>query len=436
MRFIPVRVKDNLLPIFLLLLIVTIFLCSRLYKLDQVPSALYWDEASIGYNAYSVLKTGTDEWGKFLPIHFKAFGEYKLPVYIYTVSFFESILGLNTIAIRLPAVLFSLGSLLMVFLLVKRFFSDVKLALIASFIFATTPWLFVFSRSGYEATAGLFFILLGIYFFFMYEKNPLFFISSAASFLLSIYSYNSFRILLPFIGLWFLIYLLYKKKLVIKRNIIFMLAALAIFVIGSIPIVNLYMSSDGLERFNDVGIYKPGDSRKLALMTFANNYVAHFNPSFLFLSGDQNLRSHTGGVGEFYWLSLPFILIGLIVCLKYHKSSHLFILFLLLIAPIPAAITKETPHALRALFMVVPLSILTAIGIQIFCKKVHFRNHLLLAILFLFTFLFTLYLAKFFSTYATESAQSWQSEYKQVYDIYGDSFSHYDYVVVSDRYAQ
>lgn len=443
MKFVPVRVKPHILTGLLFLLIVTIFLCSRLYKIDQIPGSVYWDEASIGYNAYSILKTGSDEWGTFLPVHFKAFGEYKLPVYIYSVAFFESILGLNVVAVRLPAVLFSLGSLIMIFLLSRKIFNDTKLALIVSFIFAISPWFFIFSRTGYEVTAGLFFMLLGIYLFFQYKRHPQFFISSAASFLLAVYSYNSFRLLLPFVGMWLLLILIVNKRIYIRENLIYGLIAGIIFLVGCIPIAGLYLSSDGLERFNEVSIYHAGDSRSEALFTFGKNYLAHFDPFYLFLSGDSNLRSHTGGVGELYWFSLPFLLIGLLFCLRHRKLAHLFVLFLLLIAPIPAALTKESPHALRSLFMIVPLSILTAIGIQAFCKKVRYarssppaKNHLLFAVLAIFLFLYSIYLSKYVTDFSVVSSQSWQGEYKQLIDTYGESFVHYDHVVISDRYAQ
>jgi len=58
------------------LLVVIILLASflRLYNLANVPPHLTPDEASLGYNAYSILKTGKDEYGKFMPIIFKSFG--------------------------------------------------------------------------------------------------------------------------------------------------------------------------------------------------------------------------------------------------------------------------------------------------------------------------------------------------------------------------
>ena len=105
---------------FLLILIVAFFLITRLYKITEIPGSVYWDEASIGYNAYSILETGKDEWGKVSPFHFKAFGEFKLPVYIYLLVPFIKIFGLNEFSVRFPGVLFSLGVIIFTFLLGKK----------------------------------------------------------------------------------------------------------------------------------------------------------------------------------------------------------------------------------------------------------------------------------------------------------------------------
>src|SRR5581483_4793873 len=88
---------------FWLSIIVLFFLATRLFQINSIPSSVYWDEASIGYNAYSIIKTGHDEWGKAFPIHFRAFGEFKLPVYVYSTAISEEIFGLDSLAVRLPA---------------------------------------------------------------------------------------------------------------------------------------------------------------------------------------------------------------------------------------------------------------------------------------------------------------------------------------------
>ena len=78
-----------------LVLVVLLGFVLRFYKVVLDPPSLNWDEVSIGYNAYSILKTGRDEWGKFMPVHFKAYGEYKLPVQIYSSIPGIAIFGLN-----------------------------------------------------------------------------------------------------------------------------------------------------------------------------------------------------------------------------------------------------------------------------------------------------------------------------------------------------
>src|SRR4030042_2777959 len=105
---------------FLLAIVLLFFLATRIYKIADIPPSVYWDEASIGYNAFAVATDLKDEWGNFLPLHFRAFGEFKLPVYIYSVVPFVKIFGLNAFAVRIPAVFYTLGILIVVYLLTKR----------------------------------------------------------------------------------------------------------------------------------------------------------------------------------------------------------------------------------------------------------------------------------------------------------------------------
>ena len=129
-----------------MILICLLFLGTRLYKIDKIPASVYWDEASIGYNAYSVLQTGRDEWGEFIPLHFRAFGEFKLPVYIYSVVFTESIFGLTPFAVRLPSVIYGLLSVIGLYLVVLKLTNKKLLSLLSSFLFSISPWFFIFFK--------------------------------------------------------------------------------------------------------------------------------------------------------------------------------------------------------------------------------------------------------------------------------------------------
>jgi 4-amino-4-deoxy-L-arabinose transferase-like glycosyltransferase len=61
--------KEKLLVI--LLFFIAIIL--RFYRLGSVPVGFHRDEAFLGYNAYSLLRTGRDMSGNFLPLHFESF---------------------------------------------------------------------------------------------------------------------------------------------------------------------------------------------------------------------------------------------------------------------------------------------------------------------------------------------------------------------------
>src|SRR3990170_2437800 len=90
--------------IILFLAILSIGFYLRFYQLGVNPPHLYWDEASLGYNAYTIATSFRDEHGEFLPLdRFIAFGDYKPPGYIYAAVPSILLLGLNEFSVRLPS---------------------------------------------------------------------------------------------------------------------------------------------------------------------------------------------------------------------------------------------------------------------------------------------------------------------------------------------
>src|SRR3989338_4534962 len=75
----------------------------RLYQLGSTPNALEWDEVALGYDAKSILKTGRDQFGHFLPLTFRSLDDYKPPVYEYLTVPSVAIFGLTPFAVRLPS---------------------------------------------------------------------------------------------------------------------------------------------------------------------------------------------------------------------------------------------------------------------------------------------------------------------------------------------
>ena len=415
----------------LLIVILVLFLITRLYKIGEIPGSVYWDEASIGYNAYSIAQTGKDEWGKFLPIHFRAFGEFKLPVYIYATALSVKLFGLNEFSVRIPSVLFSLGVVISAYFLSKRLSGRVDVGLLASFFVSISPWFFIFSRTGYEATAGLMFYMLAIYFFLKTKENIWYILFSTLCFILSAYSYNSFRVIDPFTILILIIYRLVDLKNIFKTGMLPVLFSIVFLIISIIPIYRLYRYDTGASRLQAVGATSS---------SFVKNYLSHFSLDFLIIRGDTNLRSQQANFGQLYLPELVFLLLGLLYMVRSKSKFQLLPIILLLLGPIPAAITKESPHALRSISMVPFVSMISAEGVIYLCQ--FFKNRRILVnfiIVIIFLIFFINYFLNFLNTYPAESSFDWQYEYKQSLQQLScckKTYADYNRIFVSDKYAQ
>ena len=407
----------------LLIVILVLFLFTRLYKIGEIPLSVYWDEASIGYNAYSIAQTGKDEWGKFFPIHFRAFGEFKLPVYIYSVVPFVKIFGLNAFSVRLPAVLYSLGIIVLVFFLAKKISGSRTVGIFSSFFITISPWFFIFSRTGYEATAGLTFYLLGIY-LFLFDKWSWYILFSVISFILSAYSYNSFRIIIPLT----LPVLFFSESNKLKQvKIVPVILSVLILSLSFIPIYRLYKYDNGASRLQVVAA---------APQAFLKNYYSHFDPKFLFISGDKNLRSQQMGFGELYLPELMLLPLGLLYLIKSKSKYKLLPIILLILGPIPAAITKESPHSLRAISMAPFISVISAVGAVAFgvwIKKTLIINTVIGLIFLAF---FANYFLNFVNIYPVQSAKDWQYDYKKIFTDPKLQLVTSDRVLISDKDGQ
>jgi hypothetical protein len=192
--------------------------------LDLYPPSLNWDEVSHGYNAYSILKTGRDEWGKFMPIIFRAFGDYKLPVYIYLTVPMVKLFGLSVYGVRIVSALAGLGSVVYIYFLIRELlkFRESQTSTIpgifAALAMAVSPWTVFLSRIAVEANLTAFFIITGAYYFLLGVRQKGEGKGKAWGFALSgllsglsLFTYNSARVFVPLLmGLmgW-----IYRKEL-------------------------------------------------------------------------------------------------------------------------------------------------------------------------------------------------------------------------------
>jgi 4-amino-4-deoxy-L-arabinose transferase-like glycosyltransferase len=375
------------LPRILLVLILALGFGLRFYQLGKAPAGLYIDEAGQGYSAYSILKTGKDEFGKSFPIVFRGFTDFKTPVYIYSIVPLIPIFGLSTFTVRLPSLIFSVLTLPLLYLLILRLTSDRKLglslALAATLLLAISPWHILFGRTDYECTIALFLFLLGIYLFYLSLKRPFLIIASLISFAVAIPAYHAERVLVPLT----IAILFYRFRKTVFSQIFrrYLIAGFLIAAIITLPTLSVVSTPGFLARLSGLNIIShkrqlPSGSLDnydgpaasiinssvfLTTQEFLALYSSYFSPRNMFNLGDYETRSSYPNLSTFFVWQLPFYLLGLYVLIKRKEWVELrfVMILLLLITPIPAAITRDPYSTIRALPLVIPQ--ITVIGIGI-----------------------------------------------------------------------
>lgn len=382
---------------FIILILLLAFIL-RFYQLGAYPP-LNADEASIGYDAYSLIETGKDQHGNAWPVHFQSFNDYKPGAYVYMVLPFVYLFGLNEWSVRLPGALFGVLTVWVIYLLARELSEKLeirnsKFEVIASLLLAISPWHIHFSRGGWEVNVATFFIVLGIYFFMKGMKENKYFVFSILSFAISLYTYHAPRVLVPLMGIGMLA--VYGKELFSKENRRAVLGSVLFAAILLTPLTYNLFSQEVSARASGVSILAdrgyidrinekrgveedPGsimsrllyNKPKEIALEFGRNYLEHFWGEFLFLSGDDIQRNKVPDFGQLYLWQFPILTIGVWGALKRPKKWAIVLIWLV-VAPVPAALTFQSPHALRAQNMVIPLSILTAYGLWLvitFIKK-------------------------------------------------------------------
>src|SRR3989344_8901870 len=159
--------------ILILVLISLLSVCLFLYKMNVSPPALNADKDADAYDAYSILKTGKDQYGNFMPLRFKSFGDYKLPLLTYLAIPFIKIFGLTETGIRMVNLPFVLLFPLIIFLLTQELFGKKNVSLLAAFFSAFAPGLQLLGRQAHEGYMTVFFLTLSFYLFLKLIKKPL-----------------------------------------------------------------------------------------------------------------------------------------------------------------------------------------------------------------------------------------------------------------------
>lgn len=439
-----------------------IALAVRFFFLETVPPALNWDEVSHGYNAFSLLQTGKDEWGNSLPLIFRAFGDYKLPFYIYLTTIPVAIFGLNSFSVRLVSILSGLLAVLGIYLLSKKLFPDKKisifgqgisLATIASLLLTILPWHFFLSRPALEANLALTLIIYGFYFLINSRQRPAQLFLSALLLGLSLHTYNSARVFVPL--MLFATILIYKIKP--KTNLVTLASATTISIFIVLFAIQT-IRGEGVARYNKVKILSesavfqigerrvnsklPGILPKLIfnrpayfVETLAQNYFEYYMPSFFTQTNGPQWQFSIPNVNM---VTLPLMVLfytgtALLVFKIKDNPDGQFILTWLVLAPIPASLTADPPQAIRPLFMIPAIVIISAFALWKISeiKKTYTYISILLIILS-----FVIYLYQYFNIYPKIYSESWQYGTKEAVEYAKQNETKYDKIFFTKKYGE
>lgn len=448
----------------LLFLIIVFAGVLRIFALNRYPAGLNADEAAIGYNAYSLIQTGKDEYGELWPINFKSFGDYKPGLYFYFVLPFVKLFGLNIWAVRLPSAILGTVSVFLIYLLVNEIFKDKAKALVSASLLAISPWHIHFSRGGWESNAAIFFILAAVFVFFKALKKPVYFPISCLLFLVSMYAYHSARVISPLLGLGLIIF--YRKELFNKRNWRYLLLAGILFIILLFPLIKTFTGPAGVSRFSGVGLFADqgplwrvnelrgehqdisslpakGFHNKLIAygLAFADNWLKHFHGEFLFLSGDEVARNRVPETGQMYIFDFLWLVAGIYFLVKKRLFGSVFIFWWLAISPAAAAMTFQSPNAIRALNMVIPLMIICAYGLvelwRIFSKKrLEIKRFIFSLIFIIISWGFARYLHQYYSHYPKTYPYAWEDGFGELVSYVGGRENEFNKIYVTNKYDQ
>lgn len=459
--------------VIILILVLAAFL--RFWRLDVNPPHLTPDEAALGYNAYSILKTGRDEYGELMPIVFKSFGDFKPGFYIYASLPFIASMGLNEFSVRSASALGGVFAVWLVYLIVLRLFkSEIginirssnpnRVATVSALLLAISPWHIHFSRGAWEVNLALTFILAGIYFFLLSIKNNWFLLISSIFFGISLITYQGAKmsaiiVLIILFALYWKDFILYNRKVLVVSFLLGLLISLPIFMsftsgqTGRLKIFSVFsyrrpdeylnqLISLGKTEFGSVKYYLYYSETENTIRGISGRWFNHYSPRFLLFEGDwQNPRHSSPDHGVLLLVDIIFFVIGIGILTKLwkHKVSK-FVLLWLLFAPLPAALSRDQIHAVRALNLVVPMVITVAFGLTsttdwLGTKKL--KGSLVNVGIFAFYLLSVIYfLDSYFVHQPIHNSQYWEYGYKQVVERVTPIQNDYDIVHVRQSYAQ
>lgn len=447
--------KNQIILITILIFLIAFTL--RFWKLSEYPKSLSMDEVTIGYSAYSVLKTGKDEHGKFMPLVFKGMGDYKSPVNVYLNIPSILIFGLNEFAIRAPVALLGTFTCVLLVLLLLQIKVSTTGSLFAGFWLAISGWHIFYSRAGYEAITALFFLITGTYLFVKWtdNRNINFLSLSILSFSISAWAYHAERLLAPILFIFLVIFFKNKFRFY-KKNIRPFVIPTSILLVFVIPFFYYLLTNQGIQvraqelwitkdptlqeslhkgEYTNLAEYLLDNDIYLVIRNWLGQYLSYYDLKFWFWKGVGITPENFQGLGLIYLLDLPIFFVGIYA---FSKSNNKLLknltVFWFFAGGLPGSFARGDPNPTRALVFVPFFSFILASGADWVVNKVKARKiiivYFLIAIVSVLYF-YDLYIYNFHKYYS----DLWHYGYKEVAQYVCQNYKKYETIIITDKYG-
>ena len=437
--------------LFILFILACISLFFNLYKMGSSPPSFNTDEAADGYNAYSILKTGKDEYGNLLPLRLKSFGDYKMPLYSYLSIPFIAIGGLNETSTRALNSLISFLFPFVIFAFTFELFGKKIYGYLAAFLFSLSPGIQLIGRQAHEAYLTTFLIILSLWLFLkiIHKSQNFYKLLFSVSLILLSFGYHFSRLWLGVI-LLLVIYFTIKRKLTVKFFVFFLL----FFVILNLP--DLMIKPERVKNllfFNNQGLglqtaelRSEGGSRffynklTVGLKNFLFNHFTYYSPQFLVINGDDNRRFSYQGISPITLVEYIFIFVGIYYLFKDKQKYRGLLTVFLILAPLPGSLSWAGLSITRILPLIVFINIVVGYGLINFIEKIPKKIFLLIGFICLATYLiFAYYSWDFYFNHYSKRAfviRAWQSGNREMAQYVKNNYENFDRFYISRKNGQ
>ncbi len=364
----------------------------RLFRLGDIPVGLHRDEAFLGYNAYSILKTGRDMTDNPYPLHLESF-LFSPAGYSYAAIPTIAAFGLNPFAVRLPSALAGIFTVIAVYFLVSKLFPQSKhiptLSFLAATLLAISPWHINLSRTATENTLVVLLLTLATYLFLTYltNKRIVLFLGSLLLFASTYLIYQAPRAFVPLLvplllifgwrsipkshRLWVSVITLLLIFIPVARIISSPTLSVRIRTVSILASQETQLKLDESLRENAIAGVHPFVARlfhnKLTAYTkvVVNNYFQHFSYDFLLTDAGLPDRYRVPGAGIMYLWEALFALVGATILLLQARPLALVLLGWIALAPLGSALTSDdVPNLQRTLIIFPALTLVAAYGLM------------------------------------------------------------------------